>query len=283
MFTYTLYIIIPFSFYFVLAFSAIVMGETDVVDSLLIKNHYTQNGKLLKRRNMEKMLLNIDDAGPYIKRAKGCRVASNLIGFSLWGVSLGITISQLVSTIKAVEEEKPITTEFDKFMLPLSIGGEISSLFQSRLMAQSGYLTRKGVVAFNNHLCKERGLDIQYDHHINKSKQRKMWYIQDGVDMSTGTLYYVLREHPASKESAIMSLVWQETATRTAGVGMTFLVIAIIGSLEGEMNKGYLATGISTTTFSICTAIASMVSRKRAIRKYNKAVPAKIPCGQGPQ
>jgi hypothetical protein len=257
------------------------MRRSTVVDSLPITHHYIQDGKTLKRRNMEKMLLTTNDAAPFIKKAKKHRAASNLIGFSLWGISLGITISQLTSILKDVKEEKPpITTEMDKFMLPLSIGGEISSLFQTRFNARANYFTRKGVIVFNDQLCRDRGLEIQYNHHIEKSELKKTWYIQDSVDMSPETVYLVLRENPASKDGATMSLIYREIATRSAGVGLSYLLVAIIGALEDDLNKGYLSVGISTTTFSIITAIASMVRRKRAIREYNEAVPARIKCGQ---
>jgi hypothetical protein len=139
---------------FVIVFTSFARGTNTVSDSLPILNHYTQDGKTLKRRNMEKMLLTVNEAGPHVKKAKKYRIASNLIGLSLWGISLGITISQLTSILRDVEEGKPpITTELDKFMLPLSIGGEVSSLFQVRFIARSKYYTRKGVVAFNNQLC----------------------------------------------------------------------------------------------------------------------------------
>ncbi len=261
--------------------SAIGMRKSNVVDSLPITSHYSQDGKTIKRRNMEKMLLTSSDASPSIKKAKKYRVASNLTGVSLWGISLGITIAQLTSVLKNLEAGKPpITTEMDKFMLPLSIGGEISSLFQIRLITRSNYYTRKGVIAFNNQLCRERGLNLEYDHHIAKSEFKKTWYIQDGIDMSPETVYLVLKEETVSEDDAILSLIYRELATRTAGVGLTYLLVAIMGALEDDLNKEYLAIGITTSTFSLITAIASTVRRKRAINEYNKAVPTRVKCGE---
>jgi hypothetical protein len=104
--------------------------------------------------------------------------------------------------------------------------------------------------------------------------------VQDSVDISPESVYLVLRDNPVSKDGATLSLIYRELATRSAGVGLTYLLVAILGALDDDLNKGYLSIGISTTTFSILTAIASMVRRKRAISEYNEAVPAKIKCGQ---
>jgi hypothetical protein len=257
-------------------------GGADMVDSLPVTGHYAQNGRALDVRSMEKVLLARGPSADYADRAKAYRLSASVIGATLWTASLAVSAVQFASIYSALKKGQTMVARTDQFTLPLLIGGELGSFVQGRLGARGNYLFHRAVLAYNGHLCKERGPDVELDHHIVKPKRGRGWYLQDGLAMSTETLYRVLGEQPTSRGGALRSRLYRETASRTTSVGITFIFFAVMSALEGETDRAYLGTGIGLTSFGIVNAISALVSRSMAVKAYNETVPATIRCSELP-
>ncbi|MBD3244239.1 MAG: hypothetical protein GF331_26845 [Chitinivibrionales bacterium] len=262
------------------AFAGIVLSVTvisaEMVDSLPLEGHYSQGGVELSRRDMEQVLLEEPVAHVLVDRAKGLRIASNVLGISTWCISAGITAYQLVGFIDAIERQKPYSNELDDLVLPLAIGGEIASLLQSRLRARADYLFRKGAVEYNRQLCRRTGSDRTLDHRIKEVGNG--WYTQDGILMSPSTLHYVLGEERVSRGHSMRSVFYRQTSSNAIGMGVSLLLLALMSGIDDQPYRGYLISGSCTTGFGIVNLIAAAVARKRAIRVYNEAVAETVPC-----
>lgn len=228
------------------------------------------------------MLLNIDASREYVEKAKNYRGFGHGIGFSIWAISIGVTIPQIVNFVRIVKDPASarVTNSYDDLTLPLTIGGEIGSLFQSRLYSRSDYFLRKAVIAYNNDLCKKRGLEMDLDHTLKKSSIKNGWYVQDGIDMSTETMFMILMDYRETRSYSIGSQVFREVGSRTANLGVTFILFDLLAVINGYEMREYRYTGIGLTTFGIINAIVSRVLRKKGLDIHNAAFSAPVRCGK---
>ncbi len=266
----------------VAALAAVVLtgslADAQMIDSLPLEGHYSQDGHELSRREMEAVLLETALAHVSVDRAKGLRIASNVLGISTWCISAGIAACQIAGFVEAIEQQKPYSNELDDLVLPLTIGGELASFLRSRLRARAGYLFRKGAVEYNRQLCRRTQSERTLDHRIQAVG--KGWDTQDGILMSPSTLHYVLGESRVSRGHSMRSVFYRETGTNALGTGISLLILAVVSGIDDQPWRGYLVGGSCATGFGIINLISASVARRRAIEAYNEAEADTIPCYQ---
>lgn len=252
------------------------VADAEMVDSLPLEGHYSQGGTELDRREMETVLLETPNAHVLVDRAKGLRIASNVLGISTWCISVGITAYQIVGLVDAIERRKPYSNELDDLVLPLTIGGGLASFLQSRLRARAEYLFRKGVVEYNRQLCRRTQSERMLDHRLKEVGNG--WYTQDGILMSPSTLYYVLGEQRTSRGHSLRSVFYREAGSNAISMGISLLMLAVVSGIDDQPWRGYVISGSCTAGFGIINLISAAVARKRAIRAYNEAEDDAVPC-----
>jgi hypothetical protein len=245
-------------------------------DSLLIEGHYSQKGKSISRRKLEKFLQKQDVSMSLVKRSKAWRISAWTIGASMWCVNIGITAYQVRQFMDAVEKQQPINTNLASVTVPLIVGGEIAAFVQGRLRTRSEYLLHKAVTAYNNDVCQRHAIGLVMDHRITKVKSS--WYRQDRVLMPTRVLYPVLKEKDASRSYANCSFIFRELGNQSVAAGAMFLALAAIGYIQKDsVDTGerdfQLYFGIGLASFGIINKIISAVTRNAAVRRYNESIP----------
>ena len=259
-----------------LSCATVLLGfENPVVDSIPVQGHFTQAGRGVERRHLEKMLMRRSGASRHVDDAKGYRAAAASLGASVWTASLIVSGVQVYSAIKAIEETKFVSTEVQKLTWPVVIGGEFGTFLQTRLNARSRYALRQAVLAHNDDLYGKRERPPKLDYRIARVGNGQ-WYVQQDVAMNLGTLYYVLREQKASRGNAFRACLYRELSSRTIGVGMAMVVFAIIHSIEKPGNPAkrntFYGLGSGLTLFAIITSIGSSMTKNEGIKRFNRAV-----------
>lgn len=263
-------------FFATLLYTSIVAG--DLSDSLFIENHFSQNGRQVSRRKVEKFLLDQNSSALFIDKSKGYWWSSWAIGATMWTINTGYSLYQAKLVYDAIQRQDYMSltgANIDRFTVPLVIGGEISSFVQGLLRTRADYWLHKGVTYYNCSLAKNYPGDSLMDHTMRKTKSGM--YMQDRVLMPARIVNPILRDLSDSRPFALWSDATDFLANQTIGIGGMFLALAIIGYMEQEgvdtkARDAQLTLGISLTSFGIINAIVSSVTRKAGIRRYNEAV-----------
>jgi hypothetical protein len=248
-----------------------------ISDTALIRNHYTQNGKSVARRDLETMLRAIDTSESFAARSRACRITGGVIGFSISAASAGVAIAQMTRLVRDIQEQRPITPILTEWTLPLTISSEIGAFAQERLASRAEYLLYKGVSAYNFQLSRRKGLDSLFNHRISRIKLD--WYMQDSLTFPAPTLHYILAENSASRGGAVASVICNEIGSQVLGIGMAYLCLGIIAAAEDGEYRTNVTIGVSVTGGAIVTLIAGRISRALAVRAYNSAIATRIPTG----
>ena len=244
----------------------------EVSDTVLIRDHYTQNGRSLARRDLETMLRSIDTSESFAARSRACRITGGAIGFSISAASAGVAIAQMTRLVKDIQAQRPITPILEDWTLPLTISSEIGAFAQERLASRAEYLLYKGVSAYNAQLSLRKGQDSLLNHRI--ARMRLDWYMQDSLTFAASTLHYILAENIASRGGAVASVICDEIGSQALGIGVAYLCLGIFAAAEEGEYRTNVTIGASVTGGAIVTLIAARISRALAIRAYNAAMPA---------
>lgn len=246
-----------------------------VSDSLPLEGYYTQDGRNISRRKLERFLRDQDTVSDLAARSRGYRLAAAGIGGTMTGINLGISIYQFTYLLRAIERQEPITIPLENLATPLLIGGQVTGLIQGRFNNRADYLLHKSALAFNQRLFNQHYPDSVFSLIIEKD--RFGWYRQDRLLMPNSVVYAVLREKECSRPLSNWSLVFREVAQPVQAFGALFLAYAIMGFITPEgvdpkVRNAQLSTGISLTGFGIINSVISWAFLKNAIGNYNDEV-----------
>ncbi len=262
-----------------------------LLDSLPIEGHYSQNGSSVSRFKLERFLLSHDTSVELADRSIGYKWSGHVVGATLWCVNLGVSAYQLKlflddlrkqnSIFDSTGKQEAFSNRLYKFTIPLTIGTDAASFVQSLLYSRSDYLLHKAALAFNASTAKNGHV---IDLHIEKDKNGM--YKQDGLLMPEPVLYGVLREQPVSRAGANWSVALKEIGIQAGEWGGMYIALSLLSYLQGstgdtsiivdkKARDSNLKIGVSLAAFGIVNAIISAVTKNRAIKRYNAAIPAK--------
>ena len=246
-----------------------------ISDTLPFSGYYRQQGKKFSRRKVEKFLRNQDSSAELAGRSRAYRLTAGGIGATMGAINLGITIYQITSLIKEIEQQVPVSIPLNDLSTMLSIGAEITSIAQGYLRNHSDFLLHKAALEYNRQLFRKLFPDSLFDYRIEK--QHYGWYRQDRLEMPEHVLYSTLRENEPSRIAANWSIAFREVAQPAYVVGGLFIFYLLSGLLDPHRDirtrNQQLGWGIGLTGFGIINSIVSAVIRNRAIDIYNHNLP----------
>jgi hypothetical protein len=280
---------------YVLAFSVLFLVSfaeaKPLSDSLPIEGHYSQGDHSVSRFKLERFLLAHDSSVELADRSLGYKWSGHAIGAMLWCVNLGVSAYQLEQFLNALKNQNALldsthkqvafSNSLYKFTIPLTIGSDAATFVQSILYNRSDYLLHKAALAYNSSIVKNGPpIDLRIEDRKNG------WYKQDGLLMTEPVLYGVLREQPASRARANWSVAFKQIGIQAGEWGGMYLALALLSYIveasgdttiiidkKGRDNN--LRIGVSLAVFGIVDAIVSAVTRNKAIKKYNAALPVR--------